>query len=71
MHVHVNGEPRAIGAAVTLRDIWDVEAEALGVDDPRGFAAAVNGKLVPKARWPETPVADGDRIEIIRAMSGG
>jgi sulfur carrier protein len=71
MHIHVNGETRDIGAATTLRDVWEAEAETLGVEDPRGFAAALNGKLIPKIRWTETPVSEGDRIEIIRAMSGG
>ena len=71
MQVQINGEPRSVENAATLRDVWDHEAQALGVEDPRGFAAALNGRLVPKTRWTDTPVADGDRIEIIRAMSGG
>ncbi len=71
MQIEVNGEARTIEHAMSLRDLWEAEAQSLGVDDPRGFAAALNGKLVPKMRWTETPVSDGDRIEIIRAMSGG
>ena len=71
MQLNVNGELRTFKNAATLRDVWRSEAKTLGVEDPRGFAAALNGRFVPKTRWPETPVSEGDRIEIIRAMAGG
>ena len=71
MQIEINGEARTFENAMSLCDLWEAEAQSLGVEDARGFAAALNGKLVPKTRWTETPVSDGDRIEIIRAMSGG
>ena len=38
---------------------------------PRGYAMAVNGRVVRQVEWPRTPMRPGDRIEIIRAMPGG
>ena len=37
----------------------------------RGVAVALNGAVVPSRRWPETPVAPGDALEIIRPVQGG
>ena len=37
----------------------------------RGFAIALNGEVVRAARWDETDVSEGDRVEIIRAVAGG
>ena len=66
----VNGQEHETGAA-TLLDLWRVEAEALDVDSPQGFAMALNGAVVRRAAWEATPLSDGDRVEIIRAMQGG
>lgn len=66
----VNGDARD-GEARTLQDVWEAEARDLGVETPRGFAMAHNGRVAPKAEWPRTLLAEGDRVEIIRAMAGG
>ena len=70
MRLLINGEPREPDGA-TLNDIWEAEARQMEIDSPRGFAIALNGRVVPRTRWPDTSVADGDQIDIIRAMSGG
>jgi sulfur carrier protein len=45
---------------------------ARGIDTAaRGIAVARNGAVVPRTLWGETALAAGDRIEIIKAMSGG
>jgi sulfur carrier protein len=61
----VNGEARALAAATV--------ADALGALalPPRGLAVALNGALVPRTRWAATPLSAGDRLEIVRAVSGG
>lgn len=38
---------------------------------PKGVAVARNGEVVPKSRWGDTPLALGDRIEIVTAVAGG
>ena len=44
---------------------------ALEPPSRRGFAIALNGEVVRTARWDETDVNEGDRVEIIRAVAGG
>jgi sulfur carrier protein len=34
-------------------------------------AVAVNASLVPRSTWAATTVAEGDRIELLRAVQGG
>lgn len=70
MPLIVNGEPREDKAA-TLNEIWEAQAREKEIQSPRGFAMALNGRVIPQARWAETRVTDGDEIEIVRAMSGG
>jgi len=36
-----------------------------------GVAVARNDSVVPRARYDSDTIADGDRIEIIRAVAGG
>jgi sulfur carrier protein len=40
-------------------------------DTARGVAIAINGAVVPRAQWPQTRLAAGDQIEIVRARQGG
>jgi sulfur carrier protein len=68
MSAIVNGSPRPVAAATTIADLI-VE---LGHDPAgRGLAVALNGEVTPRAAWPQTVVADGDRVEILSAIGGG
>jgi len=65
--VLVNGAPRQTGA----HTLQGVLAE-LGIERQRsGIAVAVDGAIVPRGAWPDTPVHDGQRLEIITAQAGG
>jgi sulfur carrier protein len=66
MTVIVNGDPRELLAGATLADL----VTAL-VPSARGVAAAVNGAVVPRRAWPDTPLADGTVIEVVTAVQGG
>jgi sulfur carrier protein len=70
MRLIVNGEERDC-AVRTLAELWREEARALELPGPEGFAIAVNGEVAPRSEWATTPLRDGDRIEIVRAMQGG
>jgi sulfur carrier protein len=35
------------------------------------IAVEMNGVIVPKSRYGQTPVAAGDRLEIVAAVGGG
>lgn len=65
----VNGEERR----VKREDAASVEALllALAVTQRRGVAVAINDAVVPKSRWSEHEVEEGDRVEIIQATQGG
>ena len=65
--VEVNGELRTL-AAETIEAL--LRAERI---DPqaRGVAVALNGAVIPRRRWSQTPIAAGDRIEIVKPFSGG
>ena len=34
-------------------------------------AVELNGEIVPRARWAETPIKDRDRLEIVHFVGGG
>ena len=70
MNLTVNGELRD-SIVTNLADLWRSETEHLNLDSPNGYAIALNGALVRKDKWPSTTLADGDRVEIVRAMQGG
>lgn len=63
----VNGEQRQVPAATVAELVG-----TLGLDDGRRrLAVALNGALVTRTNWAETALNDGDRVEIVRAVSGG
>jgi sulfur carrier protein len=66
MTLTVNGDAREFAPGATLADlITQVTASA------RGIAAAVDGEVVPRRAWPDTPLADGSVVEIVTAVQGG
>ena len=66
MVVWINGEQRELAPDAGVLDALVV----LGL--PRtGVAVAVDGEVVPKARWAATALADGARVEILTAVQGG
>lgn len=70
MRLMVNGEDRQTEAR-NLAALWSAETEHLAPPSRRGFAIALNGEVVRAARWDETEINEGDRVEIIRAVAGG
>ena len=45
---------------------------SLGIDAKRpGIAVALNGRIVPRQRWPEQTISAGDAIDIVRPAQGG
>ncbi len=67
IQLHVNGEPRALAATpATLEGVVDALALA-----GKRIAIELNGEVVPRSRYAHTPVADGDRLEIVGAVGGG
>jgi sulfur carrier protein len=65
--IRVNGESEPLAAA-TLAALLAEKALDTG---QRGIAVALNGAVVPRAAWAQTPLKGGDDIEIVRARQGG
>ena len=67
MRVTVNGAQRELAApAASVADL----VRELGFEGKR-IAVERNGAIVPKSRYGETRLADGDRLEIVGAVGGG
>jgi sulfur carrier protein len=64
--VFVNGERREVDAPATVDAVL-----GLGGQAPRGFAVAVDGEVVPRARHRTTELREGSRVEIVTAVQGG
>lgn len=66
MQILVNGEFIAVAENATL----GVLVAQLQLSGQR-LAVELNGEIVPRSRWPEVRLGQGDRAEIVRAIGGG
>ena len=66
MTLTVNGESRSFAGVDHVAAL----VAALGLD-VRKVAVERNLEIVPKSRYGQTPLADGDRIEIVSFVGGG
>ena len=66
MQITLNGETRS------FQDVANVAGlvAALGLD-ARKVAVERNLEIVPRSAYGKTPLADGDRIEIVAFVGGG
>ena len=65
MKLTINGEPQ-ISSAETLGAL----VAGLGMKPDR-VAIELNREIVPRNQWPQTPLHDGDRLEIVHFVGGG
>lgn len=65
--IRVNGEAEPLAAA-TIAELLAERGIAAG---QKGIAVAVNGQVVRRAGWAETPLKPGDKVEIVHARQGG
>ena len=66
IRVVLNGAPREFPAPLTFSQLIDELAIA-----GRRLAVERNGAIVPRSRFGEDQLADGDRIEVVIAVGGG
>ena len=66
MTLTINGEMRELPPVRTLAEL--IAALEL---DTRKVAVERNLEIVPRSLHADTPVADGDRIEIVHFIGGG
>lgn len=67
MRIRVNGDVHDVADHTTVADV----VAAVVTGDTRGTAVALDGEVVPRAAWPETMLAPGARVEVLRAVQGG
>ncbi|SMF67612.1 sulfur carrier protein [Azospirillum oryzae] len=65
--IRINGREEPLSAA-SLAELLAGRGIAEGA---RGVAVALNGAVVPRRRWVETPLQPGDSLEIVRPIQGG
>ena len=66
MKLIVNGEDREFSSVSTVSALLD----QLGMKPDR-VAVELNGDLVPRERWDQTQLSDGDKLEIVHFVGGG
>jgi sulfur carrier protein len=62
----VNGEIRQLDRELTVDQLLETMALA-----NKRIALERNGEIVPRSRFGEVRIADGDRLEIVVAVGGG
>jgi sulfur carrier protein len=66
IQLSVNGETKRFPEALDVERL--LERLELG---GKKVAVERNGEIVPRSRYGDTPLADGDRLEIVVAVGGG
>jgi sulfur carrier protein len=66
IHISVNGAARECTPGATVAAL----VEALALSGKR-IAVERNGAIVPRSRWGESRLEEGDRLEIVGAVGGG
>jgi thiamine biosynthesis protein ThiS len=69
MKLQINGEERDFSDAPTLFTLAAL-VESLGMKADR-VAVELNRDIVPRDRWAETKVHEGDRLEVVHFVGGG
>lgn len=64
--VIVNGQAKQVAAGATVKDLL----AALGLGG-KPVAVERNREVVPRAKHGETPLAAGDRLELVTFVGGG
>ncbi len=66
MQILVNGETRELPTARTVADM----VTELALPAPT-LLIEHNGTALHRSEWPARPLAEGDRIELLRVVAGG
>lgn len=64
--ITLNGKPHALDGQTNVMNLL----AALNVN-PKQVAVAVNGEVVGRDAWADAELAEGDTVEIVRAVGGG
>jgi len=68
MKIYINGEDTEVPEGITLAQL--IELKGIKVREI-GFAISVNEEVIPKSRYGEYRLSEGDRVEIVHIVGGG
>jgi len=66
MRLTVNGEEKeypTVSTLASLVDYLELKADRLAIE--------LNHDIVPRTRWSETSLNDGDKLEVVHFVGGG
>ncbi|MGB9178158.1 MAG: sulfur carrier protein ThiS [Pyrinomonadaceae bacterium] len=66
MLIQINGEARDVPDQITLTEL--IKHLSLA---PERLAVELNHEVVRRARWPDTVLNEGDRLEVVHFVGGG
>ncbi len=66
MNIILNGQSIALAKASSLADLLEQTGQS-----QRRVAVEVNSEIVPRSRYAQQQLQEGDRIEIVQAIGGG
>jgi sulfur carrier protein len=66
LRIVINGEERTVDAELSLAAL----VRQLGMKPDR-VAVELNRSIVPRDRWPEAKLQEGDRLEVVQFVGGG
>ncbi len=66
MQIELNGKPHPLPDGATLEQL--IAGLSLA---GKAVAVAVNRQVVPGARWLTHTLAEGDKVDVVRAIGGG
>lgn len=76
--VHLNGQDAQLPLDSTIRDAVvsltgrDVADDGRAADGGSlGLAVAVDGSVIPRSQWAQTPLSAGQIVEVVTAVQGG
>jgi thiamine biosynthesis protein ThiS len=64
--IQLNGEPRELPAPATVADLL----RTLGLD-PRTVVVELNRRIVRRPQLGDTPLVEGDAVEVVHFVGGG
>ena len=66
MHLFINGSEKSFADSLSLAEL----VEQLGMKGDR-VAVELNHNIISRSQWAETPLKNGDRLEIVHFVGGG
>jgi thiazole synthase len=66
MHLTVNGAPADVAPGLTVTALLASRGVA-----PERVVVALNGHVIPRERWADTAIQEGDAIEVVQIVAGG